>query len=167
MPEASISKQQPMRPALSEVLDSTNVTELEIDRLVLKTGNLETAFDTLSDTIGEGFTPELTIAQSLSTTNQQVATLAQFTSRFKFGKTEPVEIAAGASSSGSTTFATPFADTADVCVFLCCVGDLPILDEVGCTLISIANSGFTYSIINNDAENAHTVSLGYVAVQVN
>ena len=113
MPEASISKHQPMRPALSEVLDSTNM------------------------------------------------------SRFRFGKTDHVEIEAGASSSGSVTFATPFADTADVCVFPCCVSGLPILDEVKCTLISATHSGFSYSIINNDTENAHTVSLGYVAVQVN
>lgn len=167
--EAEISKNQPMRPALIEIVDSTNVTELAIDRLNLQVSNI-------NDEIGEGFSSELTIAQSLSATNSQVAHFTQefddlpdirgFVNRFRFGRSDYVEIAASSSSSGSITFNTAFPETADICVNLCCIGGDEILTNIECKLISATYSGFSYSMINTD-EDAHTVALGFTAIQIN
>lgn len=135
----------------------------------------------LQGQLGEGFSTALTVAQSLDATNRQVLLLGQeqdatdtavsalnaFKGRFRVGLTEAMTIAAEGSQAGSVTFDTAYADTAQVCVFMCCVDAGEIFTQLECQLVSATHSGFSYNIANNDTVDSHTVSLGFVAVQVN
>lgn len=239
----AISKQQPMRPAEIALVDASNAHELtlqahtqsintlaegltdeigdreaadsalsvRIDNEALARGNGDAA---LQGQIGEGFSPALTIAQSLSATNAAIAdieseigsgfdaqntitdyanalntflgdreslddtvvnsilALAQgsealetFAQRFKIGCINDVTIPANDSISTSATFAEPFAAD-DTCVLFAQVVTNEPASLFTYTLIDCTYSGFSYSIANSDAD-AHTVSLGYVAVKVN
>ena len=168
----------------------------------------------LQGQIGEGFSPALTIAQSLSATNAAVSdieteigdgfdsqntitayaqaldvflgtrtdlddtvvnsilalansseSLESFVSRFKIGCINNVTIPANDSISTSATFAEPFEST-DSCVLFAQVVTNELASLFTYTLIDCTYSGFSYSIANSDAD-AHTVSLGYIAVKVN
>lgn len=122
--------------------------------------------------IGDGFTPENTIADSISATNQEVATnadaiedLQAFDANIKIGKIADIVIPANDSISTSYVFGEPFPVDA-ACILLAQV----ITDELATlftyTLIDCTYSGFSYSIANSDAD-PHTVALGFVAVNVN
>lgn len=63
---SAISKQQPMRPALSDVIDSCNGTEHAIDSVV-------SSMETIEESIGEGFSQEHTIAQAIADADQQIS----------------------------------------------------------------------------------------------
>lgn len=133
----------------------------------------------ISAIIGEGFTPQNTIANSLSVTNQQVLLLGQevdtnvdaiedlqaFDANIKIGKIDDILVPANDSISTSYVFSDPFPDDA-ACILLAQV----ITDELATlftyTLIDCTYSGFSYSIANSDAD-PHTVALGFVAVNVN
>lgn len=168
----------------------------------------------LQGQIGEGFSPALTIAQSLSATNTAITSieseigngfdaentitayanaldtflgnreslddtvvnsilaLAQgsealetFAQRFKIGCINNVTIPANDSISTSATFAEPF-EANDTCVLFAQVVTNELASLFTYTLIDCTYSGFSYSIANSDAD-AHTVSLGYVAIKVN
>lgn len=56
---SAISKQQPMRPALGEVIDSCNSTEHAIDSVVA-------SVEAIEKSIGDGFSQEHTIAQAIA-----------------------------------------------------------------------------------------------------
>lgn len=169
---------------------------------------------TLQGQIGEGFSPSLTIAQSLSATNDAISdiedeigngfdsqntitaytqaldlflgtrtdlddtvvnsilalaasseTLESFVTRFKIGCINNITIPANDSVSTSETFAEPFEST-DSCVLFAQVVTSELASLFTYTLIDCTYSGFSYSIANSDAD-AHTVSLGYIAVKVN
>lgn len=168
----------------------------------------------LQGQIGEGFSPSLTVAQSLSATNTAVSdidteigdgfdsqntitaytqaldlflgtrtdlddtvvnsilalatsseSLESFVSRFKIGCINNVTIPANDSVSTSATFAEPYEST-DSCVLFAQVITNELASLFTYTLIDCTYSGFSYSIANSDAD-AHTVSLGYIAVKVN
>lgn len=239
----AISKQQPMRPAEIALVEASNQHEQTLNNhtqrlnaldagLAAETSNRESA-DTalggridneilarengdadLQGQIGEGFSPSLTIAQSLSATNAAVSdieteigdgfdsqntitsyaqaldlflgtrtdlddtvvnsilaldassdTLESFVSRFKIGCIDNLTIPANDSISTSATFAEPF-ETTDSCVLFAQVITSELASLFTYTLIDCTYSGFSYSIANSDAD-AHTVSLGYIAVKVN
>lgn len=165
----------------AETQARTQAVQTLTNNLASETQARTQAVQGLQTQIGDGFS-ETSVTQSLSATNQQIlgltndvdqieATLAGnvnvFINRFRVGHTESFEIAAGNAQAGSVTFNTPYADTAQVCVFLCCVDPGEIFTNLECQLISATYSGFSYNIVNNDQTDAHTVALGFVAVQVN
>lgn len=165
----------------SETQARTQAVQTLTNNLASETQARTQAVQGLQTQIGDGFS-ETSVTQSLSATNQQIlgltndvdqieATLAGnvnvFINRFRVGHTESFEIAAGSAQAGSVTFNTPYADTAQVCVFLCCVDPGEIFTNLECQLISATYSGFSYNIVNNDQTDAHTVALGFVAAQVN
>ena len=239
----AISKQQPMRPAEIALVEASNEHDLTLQahtqslntlaqNLATEIGDREAA-DTalgaridnealarangdasLQGQIGEGFSPSLTIAQSLGATNDAISdiedeigngfdsqntitayaqaldlflgtrtdlddtvvnsilalvqgseTLEAFAQRFKIGCINNVTIPANDSISTSATFAEPFAAD-DSCVIFAQVVTSELASLFTYTLIDCTYSGFSYSIANSDAD-AHTVSLGYVAVKVN
>lgn len=98
---------------------------------------------------------------------ETVPALQAFMNRFRTGLTEQFTIQASSSQAGSVTFNTPYADTAKICVFPCCVDEGEIFTNLECQLISATYSGFSYNIVNADATDAHTIAVGFVAVQVN
>ena len=106
-----------------------------------------------------------TVVNSILTLAASSETLESFVSRFKIGLINNLFIPANDSLSTSATFTEPF-DSTDSCVLFAQV----ITDELASlftyTLIDCTYSGFSYSIANSDAD-AHTVSLGYIAVKVN
>ena len=239
----AISKQQPMRPAEIDLIDASNQHELTLQEHTQSLNTLaegladeiqdREAADTalggriddeiqarangdaaLQGQIGEGFSPSLTIAQSLSATNTAIAdidteigdgfdsqntitayaqeldlflgtrtdlddtvvnsilalaasseTLESFVSRFKIGCINNLTIPANDSVSTSATFAEPFEST-DSCVLFAQVITNELASLFTYTIIDCTYSGFSYSIANSDAD-AHTVSLGYIAVKVN
>lgn len=221
----AISKQQPMRPAEIDLIDAVNQHEQTLNAHTQSINTLtedladeirdrEAADTALQGQIGEGFSPSLTIAQSLSATNNAVAdidaeigdgfdsqntitayvqaldlfigtrtdlddtvvnsilalatsseTLESFVSRFKIGCINNLTIPANDSISTSATFAEPFEST-DSCVLFAQVITNELASLFTYTLIDCTYSGFSYSIANSDAD-AHTVSLGYIAVKVN
>jgi len=239
----AISKQQPMRPAEIDLINAVNrheqTLQLHTQSLSELAENLadETSDRELADIalgsridseiqarangdadlqgqIGDGFSPSLTIAQSLSATNTAVSdieneigngfdsqntitgyaqaldlflgtrtdlddtvvnsilalasssdALESFASRFKIGCINNINIPANDSVSTSETFAEPFAQD-DVCVLFAQVVTNELASLFTYTLIDCTYSGFSYSIANSDAD-AHTVSLGYIAVKVN
>lgn len=132
----------------------------------------------INSIIGDGFTPQNTIANTISATNQQVLLLGQdvdansdaiqdlqaFTEKIKIGKIDNIVIPANDSISTSYTFDNPFPSDA-ACILLAQV----VTDELSTlftyTLIDCTYSGFSYSIANSDADQ-HTVALGFVAVNV-
>ncbi len=239
----AISKTQPMRSAEIELIDASNSQEQtlgahtqslntlaqnlaneiydreaadtalgeRIDNEALARANGDAA---LQAQIGEGFSSELTIARSLSATNDAVSDieteigdgfditntitayknaldlflgtrtdlddtvvnsilaladvinpLNSFVSRFKIGCINNVTIPANDSISTSATFTEPFEST-DSCVLFAQVVTNEPASLFTYTLIDCTYSGFSYSIANSDAD-AHTVSLGYIAVKVN
>jgi hypothetical protein len=221
----AISKQQPMRPAEIALVDASNRHDLtlqahaqSLNTLIEDLGD-ETSARANGDTalqgqIGEGFSPDLTIAQSLSATNAAVSdieaeigtgfdsqntvtayaealdlflgertdlddtvvnsilalvssseSLESFASRFKIGCVNNITIPANDSVSTSETFAAPFAQD-DICVLFAQVVTNELSNLFTYTLIDCTYSGFSYSIANSDAD-AHTVSLGYIAIKVN
>ena len=116
---------------------------------------------------------DATNAQVLALTNdvdtleqETVPPLQTFVNRFRTGLTESLTIAASGSQSGNVTFNTPYEDTAQICVFPCCVGASELFTNLECQLISATYSGFSYNIVNTDT-NSHTIAVGFVAVQVN
>jgi len=239
----AISKQQPMRPAEIDLIDAVNAHELTLSahtqslntlsRNLANEVDAREAADTalglridnevlarengdanLQGQIGNGFSPSLTIAQSLSATNAAVSdieteigngfdsqntitayaqaldlflgtrtdldntvvnsilalatsteSLESFVNRFKIGCINNVAIPANDSISTSATFAEPFASD-DACVLFAQVVTNELASLFTYTLIDCTYSGFSYSIANSDAD-AHTVSLGYVAIKVN
>ena len=239
----AISKQQPMRPAEIDLIDAVNEHEQTLNAhtqsLNTLAQNLATEIDdreaadtalggridvealarangdaTLQGQIGDGFSPSLTIAQSLSATNDAISdieteigdgfdsqntitayaqaldlflgmrtdlddtvvnsilalaasseALESFVSRFKIGCIDNIVIPANDSVSTSATFAEPF-DSTDSCVLFAQVVTNELASLFTYTLIDCTYSGFSYSIANSDAD-AHTVSLGYIAVKVN
>lgn len=239
----AISKTQPMRPAEIDLIDAVNEHEQTLNAHTQALNTLsedladeirdreaaDTALGTriddealarangdadLQGQIGEGFSPNLTIAQSLSATNRAVSdieteigngfdsqntitayaqaldlflgtrtdlddtvvnsilalaasseTLESFVNRFKIGCINNITIPANDSVSTSATFAEPF-DSTDSCVLFAQVITSELANLFTYTLIDCTYSGFSYSIANSDAD-AHTVSLGYIAVKVN
>ena len=184
---------------------------VRIDNEALARANGDAA---LQGQIGEGFSPSLTIAQSLSASNAAISdleteigdgfdsqntitayaqaldlflgtrtdlddtvvnsilalassaeSLESFASRFKIGCINNLTVPANDSISTSATFAEPFAAD-DACVLFAQVVTSELATLFTYTLIDCTYSGFSYSIANSDAD-AHTVSLGYVAVKVN
>lgn len=177
----AISKTQPMRPAEIQLVDAVNNLLVSDETQTQEITTVVALAQSLQNQIGDGFS-ETSVSQSLSATNRQIlgltndvdqieATLAGnvnvFINRFRVGHTGSFEIAAGNAQAGSVTFNTPYADTAQVCVFLCCVDPGEIFTNLECRLISATYSGFSYNIVNNDQTDAHTVALGFVAAQVN
>lgn len=239
----AISKQQPMRSAEIELIEASNAQEQTLgahtdsittlsNGLADETRNREAADinlgvrignevqaradgdATLQGQIGEGFSPSLTIAQSLSATNRAVSDiddeigngfdsqntitaytnaldlflgsrvdlddtvvnsiltliestelLDAFANRFKISCINNITIPANDSISTSATFDEPFEST-DTCVLFAQVVTNELASLFTYTLIDCTYSGFSYSIANSDAD-AHTVSLGYIAVKVN
>jgi len=190
----AISKTQPMRSAEIALVDAVNeFTEdlaSEISNRKLADNALGERIDAetqarvdadadINAIIGDGFTPQNTIANSLSATNQQVLLLGQdvdantnaiaalqaFDANIKIGKIADIVVPANDSISTSYVFGEPFPDDA-ACILLAQV----ITDELATlftyTLIDCTYSGFSYSIANSDAD-PHTVALGFVAVNVN
>ncbi len=197
----AISKRQPMRSAEIDLVDAVNGLEQTTqthtqsintlaEGLANEIGNRERAItgvmnsleaetiarqgaDTaLQNQIGEGFSTEQTIAQSLSATRDAITALEQadaalqaFQNKFNIGIVDSIEIPANTSVSSTVTFNTPFDETASCAIFAQVItNELATLFTYN--LIDCTYSGFSYSISNNDAD-AHTVSLGYVAVKVN
>ena len=141
--------------------------------------------------IGDGFSAQNTITNSLSETNQQVslmnddlndvegavtgiqsdlagiatdvANLLLFEGRIQIGNVTNLTIPANDSISTSATFAQPF-DSGSDCIVLAQVVTSELSTLFDFTLIDCTYSGFSYSIANSDAD-AHTVSLGYIAIR--
>lgn len=106
-----------------------------------------------------------TVVNSILALAASSETLESFVSRFKIGCINNVTIPANDSISTSATFAEPF-DSSDSCVLFAQVITNELASLFTYTLIDCTYSGFSYSIANSDAD-AHTVSLGYIAVKVN
>lgn len=204
----AISKTQPMRSAENALIDAVNSQDGTLlahqqaintlsEGIADEVSNRERADNALSGQInaeariradaddgiqaiiGNGFTQQNTIANSLSATNEQVLLLGQeveantdaiedlqaFNSNLKIGKIADIVIPANDSISTSYSFSEPFPAYA-ACILVAQV----ITDELAtlftCTLIDCTYSGFSYSIANSDAD-PHTVALGFIAVNVN
>lgn len=155
--------------------DANNTIADNISRIDSTIGN---EFDA-SNTVTDGFNvlseiidrenwpetdPATTVYSWLTNIDTEIGALAN---RFRFGKTVPMTIAASGSQTGSVSFNTPYDQTADVCVFLCCVDGSETFTNLECKLISATYSGFSYSITSRDTTDTHTIALGFVSVQVN
>lgn len=185
----AISKTQPMRPAEIELVEEVNRLTDASSSQAGQIASLNAAIEAeaqvrlnavrdLQTQIGDGFT-ESSVTQSLGNTAllddtvvnsilelaTSEETLAGFASRFKIGCINGITIPANDSISTSATFAEPFGAN-DVCVLFAQVVTNELASLFTYTLIDCTYSGFSYSIANSDAD-AHTVSLGYVAVKVN
>lgn len=193
----AISKQQPMRPAEIALVDASNAQELTLQAHTQSLNTLTEGLTdealariigdaNLQGQIGIGFDAQNTITDYANALNvflgnradlddtvvNSILALAQgsevletFAQRFKIGYIDNLTIPANDSISTSATFAEPFAAD-DACVLFAQVVTSETASLFTYTLIDCTYSGFSYSIANSDAD-AHTVSLGYVAVKVN
>lgn len=186
----AVSKTQNERPAITNLIDAVNMAEPIVAQNVQ---NIATLTEGLADEIGDReaavqaeatarLEADTMLTNSLGATNAQVLELTNdvdqleqetvpalqaFVNRFRTGLTESFTIQASSSQAGSVTFNTPYAGTAKICVFLCCVDEGEIFTNLECQLISATYSGFSYNIVNTDTTDAHTIAVGFVAVQVN
>lgn len=209
----AISKTQPMRPAEIELVNTVNAQTSTLANHTQAIADLntglatETSARTQADTtldgkitaeenqriagdnainavIGDGFSDQNTITNTLSATNQQVSSISDdltdvqsdvtdlqsdvanlllFEGRIQIGNVTNLTIPANDSISTSETFAQPFDSGAD------CIVLAQVVTSESSTLFTLAitdctYSGFSYTIANSDAD-AHTVSLGYVAIK--
>lgn len=196
----AISKTQNERPAIIALIDSANTLEIAsnvhaeniatlTEGLADEISDRELAIAGIQSIIGEGFSDQLTIAQSLSATNEAVsgidddvtdlqesvsgvqANVSALQTAFnalsgalKIGATEEITVPANDSYSSSFSYPQPFADTSKSFVILGFADDL-LQGTLELTLIDSTYSGFSYSITNTDADPA-TVTVGYLAVKV-
>lgn len=167
---AESSVTQSLSATNAQVLALTNdVDTLEQTALP----GIQTQIDTINQTTIPGITTALgdtallddTVVNSILELATSEETLADFADRFKIGCINSITIPANDSISPSATFAEPF-DANDICVLFAQVVTNELASLFTYTLIDCTYSGFSYSIANSDAD-AHTVSLGYVAVKVN
>jgi hypothetical protein len=154
-----------------------------IDDEALARANADTA---LQNQIGDGFSAQNTITAYAQTLDlflgtrtdlddtvvasilalaDSSETLESFVSRFKIGIVNNVTIPANDFVSVNATFDNHFEST-DSCVVFAQVVTDELTNLFTYTLIDCTYSGFSCSIANSDT-NAHTVSLGYIAVKVN
>lgn len=126
---------------------------------------LQAQADAIEQTIGDATLLDDTVVNSILELATSEETLAGFAGRFKIGCINSITIPANDSIATSATFAEPF-DANDICVLFAQVVTNELASLFTYTLIDCTYSGFSYSIANSDAD-AHTVSLGYVAVKVN
>ena len=189
----AISKTQNERPAIIALIDSANALEIAIELhaeniatltegLADEVSDRELAISGVQSIIGEGFSDQLTIAQSLSATNEAVSGIDEdltelqgnveslqtafnaLSGALKIGSTEEITVPANDSYSSSFSYPQPFADTSKSFVILGFADDL-LQGTLELTLIDSTYSGFSYSITNTDADPA-TVTIGYLAVKV-
>lgn len=205
----AISKTQSERPAILELIDAVNMAAPIVAQnvqniatlteglgdeisnresadaqlqsaIALEVSNRTAAVASVQNQIGEGFTSELTVAQSLSATNQQVLSLTNdvdtleiiinalqtWQNRFRLGLTSSITVEMGDSTSDTLSFATPFEQDAEVAVFLVCVDGSEILTDLSCKLISATYSGFSFAVVNDSQADA-TIKVGFLAVRMN
>lgn len=175
----AISKTQNERPAIIALIDSANALEiasnLHAENIATLTEGLadevsdrELAIAGVQSIIGEGFSEQLTIAQSVSGVQASVAALQTalnaLSGALKIGATEEITVPANDSYSSSISYPQPFADTSKSFVVLGFADDL-LQGTLELTLIDSTYSGFSYSITNTDADPAN-VTIGYLAVKV-
>lgn len=189
----AISKTQNERPAIIALIDSSNALEIasntHAENIATLTEGLsdeisdrELAIAGVQSIIGEGFSDQLTIAQSLSATNAAVSSIDgdvtelqgnveslqtafnALSGALKIGATEEITVPANDSYSSSFSYPQPFEDTSKSFVVLGFADDL-LQGTLELTLIDSTYSGFSYSINNTDADPA-TVTIGYLAVKV-
>lgn len=189
----AISKTQNERPAIIALIDSANALEIAsnvhaeniatlTEGLADEVSDRELAIAGVQSIIGEGFSDQLTIAQSLSATNDAVSGIDDdvtelqgnveslqtafnaLSGALKIGSTEEITVPANDSYSSSFSYPQPFADTSKSFVVLGFADDL-LQSKLEITLIDSTYSGFSYSITNTDADPA-TVTIGYLAVKV-
>lgn len=174
----AISKTQPMRSAEVQLIDTVN-TLLEQGNISAEaintlhsmlgdgfneertvtsvTGAMSSAIQSISDEIGSGFTPDNTIAEAIHN-------IIMLLAKIQIGYVE-VEIPASDSTSSTVNFDEPFNEE-DKCIVVAQVSTEELLSLFEVTVIDCTYSGFSYSISNSDSD-PHTVTLGYVAVNVN
>lgn len=205
----AISKTQNERPAIIALIDAANALEIasnlhtqniatltdglgdEISNRMgadaqlqsaigLEVSNRIAAVTNVQSQIGVGFSSELTVAQSLSATNNQVLLLAgdvdanelaiqslqTWQNRFRLGLSPSVTVEAGSSTSGTLSFGTPFEQDAEVAVFLVCVSGTEVLTDLSCQLNSATYSSFSFAVLNDSQADA-TVKVGFLAVRMN
>ena len=189
----AVSKTQNERPAILSLIDLANQLEGESNT---HARNIETLTDGLADEVsdreaadtllGEAIQDEAaaraqavqaeataraegdtTITNSLGATNEQVDALQLFVNRFRIGLTQQFTVAPNDGHTGTVTFDTPFANDAQVLVLPNCVGSAASFGTLECQLIDASNIGFNFGVYNSDSDNSYTISVGFVAVQVN
>lgn len=172
----AISKQQSERPAIVEIIDAVNALE---NASATQAGNITALTEGLADEIGDREAADEGLTNSLGATNAQVLGLTNdvnaleaaqpavnsFMNRFKIGLTESVTVEMGNSVSDTFSFDEPFADDAEIGIFLICVDGSEILTNLSCKLISATYSGFSYAVFN-DSESDVTIKVGYLAVRM-
>lgn len=183
----AISKQQPMRPALNDVLNSLNETLENVSNLAESlasetqqrisedetlgnriVGEAESRYNAvvnLQNQIGDGFS-ETDITQSLNATNDNVTSLTneidELTSHCIRGISEEITVPANNSVSTSIVFEEPFSETALCGVFPCVIsGESLTLFEL--TVTGCTYSGFSFQVTNSDSD-PHDIYVGYIAV---
>ena len=198
--DGKITTEANQRIAADNLLDGKITTETDqrfiadnlLDGKITTETNQRIAGDNaINAVIGDGFSAQNTITDSLAATNQQVslmnddlndvesavtgiqsalagiatdvANLLLFEGRIQIGNVTNLTVPANDSISTSTVFAQPF-DFGSDCIVLAQVVTSEPSTLFTFTLIDCTYSGFSYSIANSDAD-AHTVSLGYVAIR--
>lgn len=167
----AISKTQNERPAIIDLIDSANALELASDAHAESIESLTEDLAGVQGIIGEGFSEQLTIAQSLGATNAEVAGIGEDVTALqtlfdslKIGTTEEITIPANGSYSGSLSYPQPFVSGSKSFVLLGFADDLS-QGTLELSLVGSTYSGFSYSISNTDTDPA-TVTVGYLAVKV-
>lgn len=204
----AVSKTQNERPAIIALIDQGNDLEVASDahaqnietltegladeigdreqadtnlgaRIDAEIRQRESGDDALGAIIGEGFTAQNTVANSLSATNQQVLALTQdvddieqvqipgiqsFLNRFRLGATEQITVPAADVYASSLVYQTPFEATDLTFVVLGFADDLPLTD-LSINLIDSTYSGFSYSVANTGSDPVD-VRIGFLAVKV-
>ena len=155
--------------ALQGQLSATNASISDIDSTIgngFDSENTVTSYaQTLDSFLGTRTELDDTVVNSILSLASTSESLESFASRFKIGCVNNITIPATDSVSTSETFAVPFAQD-DKCVLFAQVITNNPANLLTYSLVACTYSGFSYSIANSDAE-AHTVSLGYIAVKVN
>ena len=202
----AVSKHQNERPAITDLIDAVNMAEpimaQNVQNIATLTEGLadesrarEVGDSAIQSQIGEGFSPILTIAQSLAATNLAlksigdeigtgifspdftitqafrqaalaVESVIEWQERFRLGLTQSVTVEAGSSTSDTLEFGNQFSDDAEVAVFLACVDGSEILTELSCKLVSATYSGFSFAVYNETQADV-TIKVGFLAVKVN
>lgn len=186
-----ISKTQPMRSAEIELVDAVNEQDTTLsahqqslddlaEGLASESQNRIAGDAAIDAVIGIGFTPQNTIANSLSATNSQVLELTNgvdsieqtelpniqaFLNRFRIGATEQITVESAGSYSSSLVYQTPFDETDLTFVTLGFADDIPLTD-LHVSLIDSTYSGFSYSVSNTGSDDAD-IRIGFLAVKVN
>lgn len=160
----AISKTQNERPAIIELVDAVNTTESTVAQNVL---DIATLTEGLADEVIAREGGDSALTESLGLTNTKVLALQGFVNRFRIGLTQQFTVAPNDSHTETITFNTPFDSDAQVLVLPNCVDSEAAFGTLECQLIDANNIGFNFGVYNSDSDNSYTISVGFVAVQVN